>query len=179
MLEQKTDQDYKSPLRKLVKFFEQSRDQWKEKYFTKKTQVKQLQNRVRDLEKTKQEWKQKAQTLKAQVSLQELKAKTLQKEFLERKKKGLDTLQKIKKIKDFEIIPFHHRYSVGHMMLFLSFVLSAASSLRGGVLCLEVVKKFLGISLNVPSWHSARLWLLRRRFTNSPVQKSKELIGFG
>lgn len=85
MLEKKTAQDYKSPLRKLVKFFEQSRDQWKEKYFTKKTQVKQLQNRVRYLEKTKQEWKQKAHTLKAQVSLQELKAKTLQKEFLERK----------------------------------------------------------------------------------------------
>jgi len=128
---------------------------------TKKTQVKQLQNRVRYLEKTKQEWKQKAQTLKAQVSLQELEAKTLQKEFLEIKKKVLETPQEIKKIKDFEIIPFHHRYSVGHMMLFLSFVLSAASSLRGGVLCLEVVKKFLGISLNVPSWHSARLWLLR------------------
>ena len=159
MLEPKTDQYYKSPLRKLVKFFEQSRDQWKKKYFTKNTQVKQLQNRVRYLEKTKQEWKQKAHTLKAQVSLPELEAKTLQKELI--KKKGLDTPQKIKNIKDFEIIPFHHRYSVGHMMLFLSFVLSAASSLRGGVLCLEVVKKFLGISLNVPSWHSARLWLLK------------------
>ncbi len=153
MLELKIGQDYKSPLRKLVKFFEQSRDQWKEKYFTQKTQVKQLQNRVRYLEKTKQEWKQKAQTLKAQVKQKELEAKTLQKKFLEGKKKTADMPQKIKNLKDFEIIPFQHRYSIGHMMLFLSFVFSAASSLRSGVRNLEVVKKFLDIPLKVPSWH--------------------------
>jgi len=35
MLELKTKQNYKSPLSKLVKFFEQSRNQWKEKYFSK------------------------------------------------------------------------------------------------------------------------------------------------
>jgi hypothetical protein len=44
MLESKSKPNYKSPLRKLVKFFEQSRNQWKEKYFSKKKQVKQLQN---------------------------------------------------------------------------------------------------------------------------------------
>jgi hypothetical protein len=159
MLKPKTDQKYKSPLRKLVKFFETSRDQWKDKYLTKKKQVKQLQNRVKYLEQTKPEWKQKVQHLKTQVKQKELEAKALQKELLE--KKTRDTQKEINNRNDFETIPFHHRYSVGHMMLCFSFVLKAASSLRGGTQCLEVVKTFLGLSLNVPSWHEGRLWLLR------------------
>ena len=73
------EKKYKSPLRKLVKFFEQSRDQWKEKYFQKKTQVKQLQNRVRYLERTKQEWKQKAKNLKAEVKPLEEKVSSIKK----------------------------------------------------------------------------------------------------
>jgi len=148
------EQKYKSPLRKLVKFFEQSRNQWKEKYFQKKNQVKQLQNRVRYLERTKQEWKQKAQNLKAEV-------KPLEEKFLPIEKIKKKTSKTISNIEDFEIIPFHHKYSVGHMMLFFSFVNSAASSLRGGILSLEVVKNFFDLSLDIPSWHSARLWLLR------------------
>jgi len=46
-------------------------------------------------------------------------------------------------------------------MLCLSFVLSAASSLRGASRCLETVITCLQLSLPVPSWHTVRLWLLR------------------
>lgn len=148
------EKKYKSPLRKLVKFVEQSRDQWKDKYFQKKNQVKQLQNRMRYLERTKQEWKQKAQNLKAEIIA--LEKKTLSLEKVKKK-----TSRKINNLADFEVVPFHHKYSVGHMMLFFSFVNSASSSLRGGVLSLEVVKNFFELSLDMPSWHSARLWLLR------------------
>ena len=44
---------YKSPRRKLLRFFEKSRDQWKDKCLEAKAAVKRLQNRVRFLEKSK------------------------------------------------------------------------------------------------------------------------------
>jgi len=44
---------YKSPRRKLVRFFEKSRDQWKTKHHQVKVDVKRLTNRVRFLEQSK------------------------------------------------------------------------------------------------------------------------------
>jgi chromosome segregation ATPase len=44
---------YKSPRRKLVRFFEKSRDQWKTKHHQAKAEVKRLTNRVRFLERSK------------------------------------------------------------------------------------------------------------------------------
>lgn len=44
---------YKSPRRKLVRFFEKSRDQWKTKHHQTKADVKRLTNRVRFLERSK------------------------------------------------------------------------------------------------------------------------------
>lgn len=60
-----------------------------------------------------------------------------------------------------EVIPFHHQYSIGHIMLYLSFVLSSSSRLRGGHRCLETVMEFFQLSLPVASKYTARLWLLR------------------
>ena len=48
---------YKSPQRKLVKFFEKSRDRWKAKCCEAKIEVKRLKNRVWFLEKSKERWK--------------------------------------------------------------------------------------------------------------------------
>lgn len=44
---------YKSPRRKLVRFFEKSRDQWKTKHHQAKADVKRLTHRVRFLERSK------------------------------------------------------------------------------------------------------------------------------
>jgi len=59
-----------------------------------------------------------------------------------------------------EKIPFH-QYSVGHIRLFLDFILVGATSLRSGARCLNVIKEFFGIEKKMPSWHSGRLWLMR------------------
>ena len=64
---------YKSPRRKLVRFFERSRDQWKMKCKVAKTTVKRLENRIRYLEKSKAVWKAKALILEkehAQTTVQ-------------------------------------------------------------------------------------------------------------
>jgi hypothetical protein len=65
---EETDLPYKSPMRKLIRFFEKSRDQWKAKCQTAKATVKRLQNRVRYLEQSKAAWKQRAQQLECEVA---------------------------------------------------------------------------------------------------------------
>lgn len=62
------DTPYKSPLRKLVRFFEHSRDRWKAKSHADKVKVKRLQNRVRFLEKSKADLKSQVKALEAEVA---------------------------------------------------------------------------------------------------------------
>ncbi len=63
----KNENEYKSPRRKLVTFFEKSRDQWKEKCSEAKAKVKQLNNRVRFLEKSKEQLKNEITSLKIEL----------------------------------------------------------------------------------------------------------------
>jgi len=63
------EKKYKSPLKKLVKFFEESRDKWKEKYVEKSKELKRVTNRIYDLEIRKEHWKKRA--LKAERKLKE------------------------------------------------------------------------------------------------------------
>ena len=61
------EKKYKSPLKKLVKFFEKSRDKWKEKYFEKKKELKRAKNQINDLKQRKEDWKDRA--IKAESKL--------------------------------------------------------------------------------------------------------------
>ncbi len=58
---------YKSPTHKLVRFFEQSRNNWREKHKGSKTVIKRLENKVRFLTHTKETWKQEALELRKEV----------------------------------------------------------------------------------------------------------------
>ena len=73
---------YRSPIRKLVKFFEQSRDNWREKCLEAKRRVKLLHTKVADLQASRQRWKQEAKQLRAELAqlreeLEEQKAGTV------------------------------------------------------------------------------------------------------
>lgn len=59
---------YKSPRHKLTKFFEKSRDQWKEKCLKAKSKTKQLSNRVRFLENSKENLKIKIESLEEELA---------------------------------------------------------------------------------------------------------------
>jgi histidinol-phosphate/aromatic aminotransferase/cobyric acid decarboxylase-like protein len=61
-------ESYKSPQRKLVRFFEQSRTQWKAKCRAAKATIKVLKNRIEFLEERKARWKGRAQALEAEVA---------------------------------------------------------------------------------------------------------------
>ena len=78
---------FKSPQRKLVRFFEKSRDQWKAKCQTAKATVKRLQNRVRFLEHSKAELKTRTQALEAEVTQLRTQLAHLQGEATERAEK--------------------------------------------------------------------------------------------
>jgi hypothetical protein len=60
--------EYKSPRRKLVKFFKISRDQWKAKCSDAKVTVKKQKNRIRFLEASKDKWKSKAIELEKELA---------------------------------------------------------------------------------------------------------------
>lgn len=69
---------WKSPIRKLARFFGRSRDRWKAKYATLKKSYKLLGNQVRAVEKSREKWKQDAKLAQRQLDqlqreLEELK----------------------------------------------------------------------------------------------------------
>ena len=68
--------DWKTPLRKLVRVFQTSRDQWKEKHAQAKAQCKYLSNQVRAVEKSREKWKQDAK--QAQLRVRELEKELAQ-----------------------------------------------------------------------------------------------------
>lgn len=58
---------YRSPWRKLLRFFERSRDNWKRKCLEAKVTVKRLSNRVRQLETSRNLWKERAKQSEEQL----------------------------------------------------------------------------------------------------------------
>jgi hypothetical protein len=64
MLEQN---HYKSPIRKLVNFFEKSRDNWKEKYQLNKEENKKLKTKICTLKASQQKWKSETLLLRKQL----------------------------------------------------------------------------------------------------------------
>ncbi len=59
--------ELKSPVKKLVKFFRNSRDKWKSKYFLKRDEGILLGNKVRAVEKSRQHWREVARCAQQQA----------------------------------------------------------------------------------------------------------------
>ncbi len=160
MKEELETKSYKSPRRKLIRFFEKSRNQWKAKCHEAKSTVKQLKNRVRFLEESRQQWKIRTKELEGEIA--QMKAKEQAREREEKElKKNLEGALAPEQIEEFSLAPAHHKYSFGHIILFISLVLSAAASLRCASRSLEVVISSLQPGLASPSWFCGRLWILR------------------
>lgn len=59
--------EFRSPARKLVSFFQHSRDMWKAKCQERKYAAKLLSNQVRAVEKSREQWKEKAKSHEERV----------------------------------------------------------------------------------------------------------------
>lgn len=58
---------YRSPTKKLLKFFENSRDKWKKKCLEAKRRVKLLHTKVADLQASRERWKKEAKHLRSEI----------------------------------------------------------------------------------------------------------------
>lgn len=67
----------------------------------------------------------------------------------------------------------HHRYSLGHIFLFVSLILRAAASFRCASTSIKIMLSMLGLSGRFPSWFSGRLWLLRLGYYKLMREKEK------
>lgn len=75
------NKNYKSPQRKLIVFFEKSRNQWKAKCQEAKKAIKLLKNKIRFLEKNKQNWKSRVKDLEDELARLKSNAQARQKEL--------------------------------------------------------------------------------------------------
>lgn len=166
------DKVYKSTVRKLARWFEKSRDNWKAKYCEAKKTIKYLKNRVRFLEENRDHWKMRVQELEVVAKQMEAKESEL-KEKLEAFKQRGSKKEDSGAPDDFALIPRNHQYSVGHVKQFMDLVLSDAASLRGASRAAKRVISSLQIPLDIPQWHTGRLWLLRLGYYELTRQKEK------
>lgn len=73
------ERGYKSPTRKLLPFFEKSRDRWKAKHHGVKAELKLEQNQRRAVEKSRAAWRAKAEAAEQRVRELELELQQSQK----------------------------------------------------------------------------------------------------
>ena len=78
---------YKSPRRKLVRFFEKSRDQWKTKHHQAKADVKRLTHRVRFLERSKADLQKQVTELQGALAQHHAQEQALTRALLTQQKK--------------------------------------------------------------------------------------------
>ncbi|QTA93051.1 hypothetical protein [Desulfonema magnum] len=164
---------YKSPRRKLVRFFEKSRDQWKEKCRDARVRNKRLSNRVRFLEKGREKLKNQVRDLRAELARIKSEERKREKEYETLKKKDDGKADMPGYAEEFDIFPSGHSYSVAHIFLFVSLVLSSATCLRGAARAIEIFISFLRLPMSSPSWYSGRLWLLRLGYYKLTRPKTK------
>ena len=153
------EKSYKSPIKKLAGFFEKSRDQWKAKYQDAKTKLKRLSNRVGYLEGSRARWKKRAKELEGELA-------EVRKERDALRKKVNQLESRVGAVESHALEAFQRKvrrqhYSVGHVLLWIAYVLSAAASLRGASKVWEITVEGLDLGLRCPAWSTGRLWLLR------------------
>jgi len=147
---------YKSPIKKLVKFFEKSRDKWKGKYMISKIKTKELEHKISLLELSNNKLKSETLLLRKQIKKIVISTENILPEFDIKTDLIIpDTPLKATKIP-------YHSYSATTIFLMLQMVLSAAVSLRGSSSVLNILNNVLNQPLDrIPSWFSVRSWLLR------------------
>jgi hypothetical protein len=155
------DKEYKSSVRKLARFFEKSRDQWKAKCQEANKMIRLLKSRVRFLEKSRERWRQRAREMEQRLTEAEARERELKEEVEALKGEGNKETTDSDGPAEFAVIPRGHQYSVGHAKLFVDLVLSDGASMRCAERAMERMKTSLQLAMCSPSWYTGRLWILR------------------
>ena len=110
------------------------------------------------MEVSKEKWKNKA--IELEKELAQMKAQENRESQPEVKKNG-EITEPAPCSALFSQVPRYHTYSIAHIWLFITLVLSSVTSLRSSSRILELVLPFFGYSFACPSWYTGRFWLLR------------------
>jgi hypothetical protein len=160
MTQSATRKEYKSRASALKRFFEQSRDRWKNKYMGLKATVKGYKNRIADLIKSRDQWRLKAEQAGERISALEAQNASLTAQLagLE-EKKGSDVGPM--SLTSVELcVPCGQQYPVFVVQRFVSLVIDCGASFRCAANVLERFQT-TGEDERVPDWSTGRLWLLR------------------
>lgn len=161
-MEGTSEKSYTSPQRKLVKFFERSRDRWKAKSREAKTALKRLGTQLRRSQRRNVEYQQQLAVLQTQVVEWQAKQAQTANELEALKKKGSSSKQEGLTGGMFQGERVRqHQYSVPQVLVVVALVVSTATSLRSAGRALAVIQECAGVVPESPSWSSTRLWLLR------------------
>ncbi len=106
------ESDYKSPLKKLVKFFEKSRDKWKVRALKSSEDIIRFKNRIKFLESSKAKVISENKALKEKLSLIEEELKKNSDPYLNATKHTKTTEQNLPS----------HRYTVSTILSWILFV---------------------------------------------------------
>ena len=170
---------YTSPPRKLMGFFEKSRDQWKAKCLEAKTNVKYLSNRIRFLAKSKDRWKHRVRALEADLAKLEAQVRARDNEIEALKKLSADPSDGRQAIAAFRQPVPYHTYSVGPIWWWVALVLSSATSLHGASVAMALSLSVLQLPCKTPAWSSGRLWLIRLGYYKLSRPRHRLTIGCG
>ena len=74
---------YKSPIKKLAKYFETSRDKWKARSHSYKAKIRKLEVKLNDTQASREDWREHCKVINkelelAKFQLEDLKKKSLQ-----------------------------------------------------------------------------------------------------
>jgi hypothetical protein len=153
---------YKSPHAQLIRFFERSRNRWKAKCLDAKASRKRLQNRVRFLQRSTDRWKRRMRELEAELKTLkvQLRARAQELEAMKPSRPEPTSTVGTGMAVFRQALPYH-TYAVGHVILFVSLVLSTATSLRGANQVIALMMSMFALPVATPSWSTGRLWLWR------------------
>jgi len=178
---------FNSPTHKIINFLQKGRDKWREKAKTRSKTIKLLKKRIKFLESSKSQLKDQAKELKTELS--KVKRANHDKEALkeirvpvqsncddgdggnndeENESKRIATplannlsltTEGIKNTVE-PNLPNHH-YTATTMLLNISMILASYTSMRSTPSAIDMVLSFFNLTSPMPSWSTARLWLMR------------------
>jgi len=150
--------DYKSPVSRLARFFEKSRNQWCAHAAEKQEKIRALETRVRDLERSRSKWRERAQQAERVVAEGEAS----------KHQGGSGALDRDEKVQEVEYLPRGkaapsaqgHRYDLSWVEGALLQLLVGLSSLRGAC---RMLGEYCGLGEDgqMPTVSTVRSWLFR------------------
>jgi hypothetical protein len=180
--------NYKTPMKKLLKFFKDSRDKWKRRALEKQKRIEQLEIKVRDLTNSRDTWKEKYMEEKAS-SREKASSKKCPKDKNNSNNQGNSKelmlasddenlaalIGEVIPKKDWPQVdpwsrPISHVYSLCTMHIAMELILFSHNSFRAAMKSFQAFAKYNPVE--TPSWVTIENWILR--FGLYELQKPKE-----